>query len=44
MFSTWRVDANAENERFLQQPVDPMTAKPVVQQACNSCRAKKASR
>ncbi|KAK3301902.1 uncharacterized protein B0T15DRAFT_544955 [Chaetomium strumarium] len=41
MFGTWRFDSNPENDTLTQQPVDPVTARPQVPQACQSCREKK---
>ncbi|GAB1318227.1 hypothetical protein MFIFM68171_08437 [Madurella fahalii] len=41
MFGTWRFDANPENDVLTTQVVDPATARPLVQQACQSCREKK---
>ncbi|KAK3371014.1 hypothetical protein B0T24DRAFT_304516 [Lasiosphaeria ovina] len=41
MLGTWRLDTKSENSMFMRQAIDPATARPVVQQACNSCRAKK---
>ncbi|KAK4108604.1 hypothetical protein N656DRAFT_832267 [Canariomyces notabilis] len=41
MLGTWRLDTKNENSMFMRQAIDPVTARPVVQQACNSCRAKK---
>ncbi|KAI3324789.1 hypothetical protein HD806DRAFT_543399 [Xylariaceae sp. AK1471] len=41
MLQTWRLNSKNENETHQQQVFDPETAKPVVQQACNSCRIKK---
>jgi hypothetical protein len=43
MLGTWRLDTKNENSMFMRQAIDPVTARPVVQQACNSCRAKKVS-
>ncbi|KAK3320416.1 hypothetical protein B0T19DRAFT_486949 [Cercophora scortea] len=41
MLGTWRLDTKNEGSVFMRQAIDPVTARPVVQQACNSCRAKK---
>lgn len=41
MFGTWRCDSSLGNDVLTQQPVDPATARPLVQQACQSCREKK---
>lgn len=43
MLGTWRLDTKNENSMFMRQAIDPVTARPVVQQACNSCRVKKVS-
>ncbi|KAL2262572.1 hypothetical protein VTK26DRAFT_902 [Humicola hyalothermophila] len=41
MLGTWRLDTKNEHSTFMRQAIDPVTARPVVQQACNSCRVKK---
>lgn len=43
MLGTWRLHTKSENSTFMRQAIDPVTARPVVQQACNSCRVKKVS-
>ncbi|KAI1421882.1 hypothetical protein F5Y12DRAFT_800326, partial [Xylaria sp. FL1777] len=41
MLQTWRLNAKDQNETHQRQAFDPETARPIVQQACNSCRVKK---
>jgi hypothetical protein len=43
MLQTWRLNAKGQNETHQRQAFDPETARPIVQQACNSCRVKKVS-
>ncbi|KAI1810275.1 hypothetical protein GGS20DRAFT_568277, partial [Poronia punctata] len=40
MLSTWRLNSKSGNETQ-RQGFDPVTAKPIVQQACQNCRVKK---
>ncbi|KAI0538749.1 hypothetical protein GGR58DRAFT_283967 [Xylaria digitata] len=41
MLQTWRLNSKDQNETHMRQAFDPETARPIVQQACNSCRVKK---
>ncbi|KAI1282774.1 hypothetical protein F5Y07DRAFT_386046 [Xylaria sp. FL0933] len=41
MLQTWRLNSKDQNETHQRQAFDPETARPIVQQACNSCRVKK---
>ncbi|KAI1132703.1 hypothetical protein F5Y10DRAFT_230588 [Nemania abortiva] len=41
MLQTWRLNSKGENETHQRQVFDPETARPIAQQACNSCRVKK---
>ncbi|KAI3316780.1 hypothetical protein HD806DRAFT_516691 [Xylariaceae sp. AK1471] len=41
MLQTWRLNSKDQNETYQRQAFDPETARPIVQQACNSCRIKK---
>ncbi|KAI0400177.1 hypothetical protein F4802DRAFT_506485 [Xylaria palmicola] len=41
MLQTWRLNSKSQNETHQRQVFDPETARPIVQQACNSCRIKK---
>jgi hypothetical protein len=41
MYGTLRFDSKSDNDTLIQKPVDPACARPVVQQACESCRTKK---
>ncbi|KAJ8127219.1 hypothetical protein O1611_g6419 [Lasiodiplodia mahajangana] len=41
MLQTWRLNSKGQNDIHQRQAFDPETARPVVQQACNSCRVKK---
>ncbi|KAI3338263.1 hypothetical protein F4824DRAFT_90808 [Ustulina deusta] len=41
MLQTWRLNSKDQSETHQRQAFDPETARPIVQQACNSCRVKK---
>ncbi|KAI0506899.1 hypothetical protein F5B22DRAFT_659817 [Xylaria bambusicola] len=41
MLQTWRLNSKDQGETHQRQAFDPETARPIVQQACNSCRVKK---
>ncbi|KAI0532404.1 hypothetical protein GGR58DRAFT_180921 [Xylaria digitata] len=41
MYGTLRFDSNNTDKVLIQKPVDPTSARPAVQQACQSCRDKK---
>ncbi|KAI0474766.1 hypothetical protein F4859DRAFT_481910 [Xylaria cf. heliscus] len=41
MLQTWRLNSKGDHETHQRQAFDPETARPIVQQACNSCRVKK---
>ncbi|KAI0454851.1 hypothetical protein F5B21DRAFT_524215 [Xylaria acuta] len=41
MLQTWRLNSKGNHETHQRQAFDPETARPIVQQACNSCRVKK---
>ncbi|KAI8623284.1 hypothetical protein F5Y19DRAFT_493132 [Xylariaceae sp. FL1651] len=41
MLQTWRLNSKNQNTLHQQQAFDPETARPILQQACNSCRIKK---
>ncbi|KAI0877704.1 hypothetical protein GGS24DRAFT_446472 [Hypoxylon argillaceum] len=41
MLQTWRLNSKGQNATHQRQAFDPETARPIVQQACNSCRVKK---
>ncbi|KAI0443232.1 hypothetical protein F4803DRAFT_330926 [Xylaria telfairii] len=41
MLQTWRLNSKGHRETHQRQAFDPETARPIVQQACNSCRVKK---
>ncbi|KAI1171767.1 hypothetical protein F4777DRAFT_590971 [Nemania sp. FL0916] len=41
MLQTWRLNSKGQSETHQRLAFDPETARPIVQQACNSCRVKK---
>ncbi|KAK7713559.1 hypothetical protein SLS63_012081 [Diaporthe eres] len=41
MMETWRLNVNNKNDTPIRRAFDPGTSRPIVQQACNTCRAKK---
>ncbi|KAI0109100.1 hypothetical protein GGR51DRAFT_512749 [Nemania sp. FL0031] len=41
MLQTWRLNSKEQNVAYQRLAFDPETSRPIVQQACNSCRVKK---